>query len=850
MPEKAKGSIISQLASLPFGSHICHFYSSKKDLTDILIPFFKTGLEKGEMCLWLVSSPLSEKEAETELKKAIGSPKYEECIKKGQLRITDACQWYATNGKFNHRKILSKWQSYLRKVRKMGFSALRAGGDLTCVVKDNRKSQKQLTLYREKVQNFISTAPMIALCSHSVESFSLPDVISIVNNHQYSLYKRDGRWELIENSEHKLKREVLFESGSLIRVLQELTEDIHSTLDLGKIFKKITDSFVYKLGYNTAILFFKDENKNIFKINALSSKTPLLAADKSILGFPLKDISIPFDAKACDGLESVMELKVKVYDSVADLAYPLLKKRACQAFQKVANSKKYIIAPLELNKEVSGGIFISSPRESISKAELHAVQSICYAAATAIRNARLFKEVEEAREAQRKYAEDYRGLFENAHDAIMIFTPDKEIILDANQRACEMYHFSRKELMGMSLEKLSKDVETGKKRIKKVLEKGELHDFETVHFRKDGSEIQLEINAALIDFKGRRAILSVNRDVTARKKAEEELRLSEEKYKAIFDGSRDAIFITGEDSRFVEINKAACSLSGYSREELLKMGIPDLHEESDLYAYKTYFHRIMSGEQITSEAKILRKDGRKVDTEFSNKRVKIGDKPYMHTTARDITERKRAQEKIKDALKEKEVMLQEIHHRVKNNMQIISSLLRLQSRNAADEETRDMFLVSQGRIRSMALIHDSFYRSDDYTKIDFGPYIKQLVTHLMALYQVSENQIRMKIDIGPGVYLNLNSAIPCGLLINELVANALKHAFPEGKKGKITVEMKKEEDGKFKLLIKDDGIGLPDEVNLGNPQSLGIQIVTDLVHQLKGTIQVTRHPGTEFRIKF
>lgn len=184
------------------------------------------------------------------------------------------------------------------------------------------------------------------------------------------------------------------------------------------------------------------------------------------------------------------------------------------------------------------------------------------------------------------------------------------------------------------------------------------------------------------------------------KRMEEALRESEEWFRSVFDGSRDAVFITGENTRFAAVNQAAVELTGYSKEELTQMTIPDLHDQVDQKAYKTFFHRIMAGEAVTSEAKIRRKDGTKVDTEFSNQSIKIRGVPYMHTVARDITARKRAEEKIKKSLEEKEILMKEIHHRVKNNMQVISSLLNLQARGIRNKKVLEALKSTQRRIYS------------------------------------------------------------------------------------------------------------------------------------------------------
>lgn len=207
-----------------------------------------------------------------------------------------------------------------------------------------------------------------------------------------------------------------------------------------------------------------------------------------------------------------------------------------------------------------------------------------------------------------------------------------------------------------------------------------------------------------------------------------------------------------------------------------------------------------------------------------------------------------AEQRITASLKEKEVLLREIHHRVKNNMQIISSLLRLQAEKIKDKKLRESFQISQNRIRSMALIHEELYRSTDLALINIYHYIHKLVSQLFSSYGISKKRIKLVIDI-ENIPLNINQAIPCGLIINELVSNSIKHAFPNERIGMITISMKKSKNGK-KLIIKDNGIGLPKDNKLNKYESLGLQIVRDLVRQLEGKLKINRQAGTEFRISF
>jgi two-component sensor histidine kinase len=219
-------------------------------------------------------------------------------------------------------------------------------------------------------------------------------------------------------------------------------------------------------------------------------------------------------------------------------------------------------------------------------------------------------------------------------------------------------------------------------------------------------------------------------------------------------------------------------------------------------------------------------------------------------TAQDITEQKLAQDEVNRSLQEKEVLLNEIHHRVKNNMQIITSLLKLQSQNIKDKRFLELFQNSQNRVRSMALIHEKLYRTRDFSSIDFGEYIRSLTTHLLISYHILPSQVEIDINI-KDIIFNMNVAIPCGLIINELVTNSIKHAFSNCREGKIEVTITKKGTNGYSLVVKDNGKGLPPEVvDLKDPTTLGLELVSSLVSQLKGTLQYQFKKGAVFSIEF
>ncbi|MBA3666043.1 MAG: hypothetical protein H0W61_17840 [Bacteroidetes bacterium] len=213
-------------------------------------------------------------------------------------------------------------------------------------------------------------------------------------------------------------------------------------------------------------------------------------------------------------------------------------------------------------------------------------------------------------------------------------------------------------------------------------------------------------------------------------------------------------------------------------------------------------------------------------------------------------ERKKIEEGVKSSLHEKEVLLKEIHHRVKNNLQIISSLLNLQAQKIEDKAAREKFVESIGRIRSMAIIHELLYRSKNLATIEIREYLNELVGFISQTYNLKGNiKIDLRFDIDKES-IDINKAIPCGIIINELLSNAFKYAFPGKKKGTILVELTGTGKRHYKLKISDNGVGIPEHINLLNPETLGLQLISSLVEQLDGKIKVTRKKGTDFTIVF
>ncbi|HEY9605838.1 MAG TPA: histidine kinase dimerization/phosphoacceptor domain -containing protein, partial [Allocoleopsis sp.] len=259
----------------------------------------------------------------------------------------------------------------------------------------------------------------------------------------------------------------------------------------------------------------------------------------------------------------------------------------------------------------------------------------------------------------------------------------------------------------------------------------------------------------------------------------------------------------------------------------------------------------LSGQEFTAiqEFGDITRDRKYYEISFSSIRDDSGKLLGSAQIARDISDRIRVEKHIQASLQEKNVLLKEIHHRVKNNLQIVSSLLEMQSKRTQQQEAALALKDSQNRVASIALIHEKLCHSDNLAKIRFVRYILDLTEHLFDIYNVSSNQVKLNLDVD-NIFLNIDTAMPCGLIINELIANSLKYAFPNKRKGEIEVKFHVTNDGLMSLIVRDNGIGLPKDLDIETTSSLGLTLVQGLVEQLEGTLELDRDRGTEFQITF
>ena len=426
-----------------------------------------------------------------------------------------------------------------------------------------------------------------------------------------------------------------------------------------------------------------------------------------------------------------------------------------------------------------------------------------------------------AEEALRESEERFRMLFKYHSAVMLVIEPETGSIIDANEAAANFYGWSIEELRIMCIQQI---YVLSSKALKTEIEKAATTNTATNEFRHrlaDGSIRNVEVFSNEIEIAGKRLLYAIVHDITERHLAEESVLESENRFRAAFMGSPAALAITTQDGGvWIDANQTELAMFGYSREELMGKSVMDTNLWVDLNDRKKFVAILaQNGEVRNQHVQLRRKDGSVFNASVSANSLTLKGVRHILFATEDITEAKLSEERIKQNLVEKEILLREIHHRVKNNLAVISSLLGLQANRIKETAVKEMMDACQQRIKSMALVHEKMYCNENVSRVDFNDYIHSIVQDLTSSYQKEKRKIITRISV-KNILLDIETATPCGMIISELITNAMKHAFSETINPELHIRFEKADDT-YTLTVQDNGIGMSDGSGASSTNTLG-----------------------------
>ncbi|PJZ26327.1 histidine kinase [Leptospira hartskeerlii] len=436
----------------------------------------------------------------------------------------------------------------------------------------------------------------------------------------------------------------------------------------------------------------------------------------------------------------------------------------------------------------------------------------------------------------------FRQIFETNQAIKWILDPDSGDILYANQAAIQFYGYSQEELLQMKITDIN--IFT-KEQIFEEMKQAALEARQYFRFRhklKSGEIREMEVYSGPLQFGGKRVLFSILYDVTERVKAISLLEESERRYRSLVESASDSIIITNFETKILEVNKRICELLEYTKEELQTFSLKDILDKDSLADALQRIPVLEIGKPVILNRKFKSRSGRIIEAEVNA--VRIDESRYMGIV-RDVTERNCMTRTLERSLKEKEAMLQEIHHRVKNNLQVVSSLLGLQYENTEDPNLKRILQECENRVKSMGFVHAELYRSENFAAVDLENYFTTVSSNLIRAYG-GVPRIQLQLNVRP-LEVSIERAIPLGLILNELLTNSLKYAFPQDRTGKIQVSIFKEEQNII-FSYSDNGVGFRKENHNGSG-TIGIQLIEILSRQLKASSEFTSENGVVFRLR-
>ncbi len=627
------------------------------------------------------------------------------------------------------------------------------------------------------------------------------------------------------------------------RLISAIAETLLSSTDpeaaVASIGLRVMDHLDCQAFFN----FMADENAGRLRLNACSGipeeeigKIQWLDYGAAVCGSVAREGRRIIADHICSTVDERTEL-VKSYGIRAYACHPLLAR----------------------NDDVIGTLsFGTSTRDTFSEHDLSFMKTVSDLIAEAVARAKAEQALKDREQELTRAVGMLRHHMENSPLAFVGFDPEYRVIRWST-KARDMFGWTAGEILGKKITDIRWVHEDDAERVA-ALSADMFHGRKTTNthinrnYRKDGSLIVCEWhNSVLLDNHGDLlSIFSFVHDITEQKKLEADLSISEQRFHKAFEYASIGKALVSPEGSWLRVNRAVCELLGYTEEELLALTFQDITHPDDLDADLSYVEQMLSGDIKTyqMEKRYFHKDGHIVWVLLSVSLVRDdADRPaYFISQIEDITERKAAEEALVTSLREKELLLKEIHHRVKNNLMVVSSILNLQSGTIRDVKAKELLDDCRKRIHVMSMIHNKLYRSTDLARINFREYGQELLADISRSYNLHAAAIDLSVAMDD-IQFSIDTAIPLGLILNELYSNSMKYAFPDDREGTVMIGLKRTGD-EITFIVRDNGIGFPEDIDFTRTETLGMQLVVSLVEQLEGTIEMSRDGGTEFRMTF
>lgn len=606
--------------------------------------------------------------------------------------------------------------------------------------------------------------------------------------------------------------------------------------------------------FSTHVITYKNKPAKLLIAHDLTSiiyenDEELISSPIGFQGFPLAEIEWKYSGEILRWSDKATELfgweeEEVIYDHhlLQDFVYEEDLDLVWGSFKKLAKEKQESFSLINRNVTKNGSVVYSEWYNSILYDKEGRVLSVYSLVANVTDRVIAFKESE-------KSMQSYRDLFDSMSEAIYLLDHENKILI-ANKGVKATYGYEPEEIVSNNQSMLrapGKFDANEMDRIREVSEQQEAQKMEVWSKKANGEVFLTEMLVNKGSYFGQSVLIIIERDISDRKFAEEELIRREKFFSELFNTTPLAITMLNAHNEVELVNEGFESLFGYYLDEIQGLEIDRIIVPGEDYEDAV---RISNSPLVeVKQVKRLSKSNQLLDVIVYSVPVIIDEKiEAKFGLYVDITERERVEETVRKSLKEKELLLAEVHHRVKNNLAVITGLLELQSYATDNTNAHDVLNDSRHRIHSIALVHEKLYQNENLSDIEVGPYINELVESLQKSFKTSLTKVEVGFDIDP-VNLIITQAIPCGLLINEIVTNAYKHAFKDREKGKVTISFKKKKE-LLVLSIKDDGIGF-DSMNYSKGgSSLGMKLIRTISKQLKAEAETLREEGTEFIFRF